>query len=193
MYENFRANINSKVKLTDDEFDKVVSFIKPQRLKRKHFIHREGEITRSSIFVEKGALRSFSVDKKGVEHVIQFALEDHWTGDLYSMITGKPSEVYVQALEDSDLILLPWDSMEKIYEMVPKMERMYRLLMQNAYVATLKRLNSTLSINAEERYLDLIKTYPNIAQRVPLVHIASFLGITSESLSRIRKHLAKKP
>jgi CRP-like cAMP-binding protein len=192
MYEVFKGNIRSKINITNEELDKIISFIKPLSIKRKQHIFRQGEIARYNIFVEKGALRSYSIDEKGVEQVIQFALEDHWIGDLYSLITNKPSELYVEAIEDSEVLLLPSEAMEILYREVPSLERMFRILMQNAYVATLKRLNSTLRISAEERYVELTKTYPDIAQRVPLAHIASYLGITPESLSRIRKHLVKK-
>lgn len=192
MYDHLRKNIEKKVNLTDEEFEKVVSFVSPVSIKRKQTMLQAGEISRHSIFVCKGCLRSYSIDEKGVEHISQISLEDRWIANLYSLITQKPSDLYIDALEDSDLLLLPANVMEKLYDEVPRMERFFRLMMQNAYVATQRRLNSTLSISAEERYLELFETYPNLLLRVPLVHIASYLGITPESLSRIRKHLAKK-
>ena len=192
MYELLRNNIEQKVKLSDEEFKKVISFVSPVSIKRKQIMLQAGEISRHSIFVCRGCLRSYSIDEKGIEHISQISLEDRWIANLYSLITQKPSDLYIDAIEDSDLLLLPANMMDKLYDEVPRMERFFRLMMQNAYVATQRRLNSTLSISAEERYLELFETYPALLLRVPLVHIASYLGITPESLSRIRKQLAKK-
>ena len=192
MYELLRKNIEKKVVISDADFERVISFVSPVSIKRKQIMLQAGEISRHSIFISKGCLRSYSLDEKGIEHVTQISMEDHWIADPYSLITQKPTALYIDALEDSELLLLPGNSMNELYEEVPAMERYFRLMMQNAYVATQRRLNAALSISAEERYLDLLKTYPNLILRVPLVHIASYLGITPESLSRIRKHLSKK-
>lgn len=192
MFDLLRKNIEQKVKISDADFDKVTSFVSPVSIKKKQIILQAGEICRHSIFISKGCLRSYSLDEKGIEHVTQIQMEDHWIADLYSLITQKPSDLYIEALEDCDLLLLPGNSMNNLYTEVPSMERFFRLMMQNAYVATQRRLNAALSISAEERYVDLLKTYPNLFLRVPLVQIASYLGITPESLSRIRKQVSKK-
>jgi CRP-like cAMP-binding protein len=192
VFDLLRKNIEQKVKISDTDFDRVISFVSPVSIKRKQIILQAGEICRHSIFISKGCLRSYSLDEKGIEHVTQIQMEDHWIADLYSLITRKPTDLYIEALEDCDLILLPGNVMESMYMEVPSMERFFRLMMQNAYVATQRRLNAALSISAEERYVDLLKTYPNLFLRVPLVHIASYLGITPESLSRIRKQVSKK-
>ncbi|WP_423147492.1 Crp/Fnr family transcriptional regulator [Rubrolithibacter danxiaensis] len=192
MFELLKANVNRRVQLTDAEFETVSGFFKVRVLKRKEYLLTAGDISYFSAFVNKGCLISYYLDEKGIARVIQFAIEDHWVGDLYSLITHKPSEIYIEALEDSELLILSANDQEKLYQEVPKMERMFRLLVQNAYVATQRRLNSALSISADERYLELLKKYPGITQRVPLAHIASYLGITPESLSRIRKQLVKK-
>jgi CRP-like cAMP-binding protein len=192
MYQLLKENISRRVTLSNVEFEAAAKYFKPKQIKRKEYLLREGEVCTFSAFVNKGCLRAFSIDRKGIERVTQFSLEDHWAGDIYSLITHKPTELFIEALEDCDLLILETEAQEKMFDEVPKMERMFRLLIQNAYVAVQKRLNSALSSQAEERYLKLLDTYPDLLQRVPLIYIASYLGITPESLSRIRNRLVKK-
>ena len=141
------------------------------------------------IFVEKGLLRSYSVDEKGSEHILQFAPEGWWIADVYSFFTGENSAYNIDAIEDSELLLITNPAIEQLYERVPKFERYFRILTQNNMVAMQKRLTSELSSSAEEKYLKLISAYPNIVARVPQHMIASYLGLTPETLSRIRKRI----
>jgi CRP-like cAMP-binding protein len=142
--------------------------------------------------VNKGCLRCYSVDSSGKEHVVQFAIEEWWISDLYSFFTNEPSTFNIDALEDSELLLLEQNSYERLLQEIPAFERLFRKLFENRLIANERRINATLSDSAEERYLSFLKNYPSIAQRVPLTQIASYLGITPESLSRIRAELAKK-
>lgn len=187
--EKFRKNIEEKVKISDQEFAQLDQFFKAQWVKKKKDLLRIGEVCKQIAFVNKGILRSYSIDDKGNEHVIQFALENYWIADLYSFLSQSPATLNIEALEDSQVFLISTQDLDRIYLSIPLMERFFRKLMERAYVAALQRVNSNLSQNAEERYLDLIQSHPSIIQRVPLVHIASYLGITPESLSRIRKKL----
>lgn len=147
---------------------------------------------KSLAFVTQGCLRCYTVDDKGEEHIVQFAIEDWWISDLHSFLTGEPAIYTIEALEDSELLLLERESREKLLTAHPKFERFFRLLLERHYVATHKRIIASLSASAEERYLKFLKTYPALVQRVPQNQIASYLGIAPESLSRIRKHLAEK-
>ena len=153
---------------------------------------QEGEVCQYAAFVEKGLLRSYSIDKKGNEHILQFAMENWWISDLYSFYSGEPSSYLIDALEDTELLLIKKDRYEELLKAIPSMERYFRLLLQNNLIATQRRLNDKLSLSAEDLYRTLIETCDNIPQRVPQHMIASFLGITRETLSRIRKQMASK-
>lgn len=187
-----RTNIETKVKLTDEEFEMIARVLRPKVVKRKKDLLRGGEHCRFLAFVEKGCLRSYSVDKKGVEHVIQIATEDYWIADLASFLSGRPGNLFIEAIEESHLILLYGEDLENLYKKIPALDRFFRILYSHAYVSTLDRLNHSFADSAEERYQKLLINHSNITHRVPLIHIASYLGITPESLSRIRKQLASK-
>ena len=137
-------------------------------------------------------LRLYSVDEKGSEHVMQFAFEGWWSGDQFSFLTGEPSVYNIDALEDCELLLLSKKAEDEMMAKVPKMERYFRILLQNSLIATQRRLISSLSRTAEEKYNELVQSCPTIPQRVPQHMMASYLGITPETLSRIRRQLALK-
>lgn len=188
MYSLLRANISRKASFTGEQFDIIEKAVQEERtIKRKSRILTEGEVCNSIWFILKGSFRAYTIDNKGIEHVIAFAFEDNWINDLYSYTTGLPTILTIEAIEDSMMLQFSKEAFEKLYTQVPPLERTMRLQIQNAYVVLQRRLNATLSITAEERYAELIQSQPGISQRVPLIYIASFLGITPESLSRIRK------
>jgi CRP-like cAMP-binding protein len=134
-------------------------------------------------------LRSYTVDDKGTDHIIQFALEDWWIADIYSFLTSEPSLYNIDAMEDAELLLITKPAQDEMVLAVPKMERYLRLLMQSSLIALQRRLMGSLSFTAEDRYLQLIASCPGIVQRVPQHQVASYLGITPETLSRIRKQM----
>jgi CRP-like cAMP-binding protein len=183
-------NFNKYARITESDFDQIEKVLAKRFVKKRRTLLTEGDISRYIYFIEKGALRSFTVDKDGVEHIIQLGLEDHWIGDLFSFITQVPGNVSIEAIEDSEILLLPHHELETLYGQVPALERYFRQLFQRAYVSLQQRLSSTISQNAEERYRLLVSDFPQIAARIPLIYIASYLGITPESLSRIRKQLS---
>src|SRR5690606_7524992 len=131
----------------------------------------------------RGLLRSFTIDDKGNEHILQFSLEGWWAADLYSFLTATPSPYHIEALEESELLLITKPSWDELLEKVPAFERYFRILIQNNLIATQRRLMVTFSETAEEKYLRLLKDFPDIIQRVPQHMIASYLGITRETLS----------
>jgi CRP-like cAMP-binding protein len=163
----------------------------PKRLRKDAYLFQEGEHAKYLAFVTKGCLRSYTIDKKGEEHIVQFAPEGWWISDLYSFLTGKESGYCIDALEESDLLLLDAGCYETLCTTVPKFERYFRILLQNNYIATHRRVVASISLSAEEQYLQMVKESPAIIQRVAQRHIASYLGITPEALSRIRNRIAK--
>lgn len=192
MYEVLRKHISKRIALTEEEFERCTTYFIPKRLRKHHFLLQEGEVCTAMAFVSKGCLRCYSVDAKGDEHIVQFAIEDWWISDPYSLLTGEPSEYNIDALEDSELLLLDRRSEERLLSEIPKFERLFRLLLENRFVATQRRITAALSVPAEERYLGFLKAYPEIVSRVAQAHIASYLGITPQSLSRIRRELSVK-
>ncbi|MCB0517632.1 MAG: Crp/Fnr family transcriptional regulator [Lewinellaceae bacterium] len=192
MYESLLQHVSRRIRLDKAEEDFFISVIKHQKLRKKQFFTQAGEVCKYSGYVLKGCLRTYEVDKDGNEHILQFSIEDWWVGDLYSFFTGTPSRYFVDALEPTELALIDLASQELLYEKVPKFERYFRLLVQNAFVASQRRVVSAISKPAEERYLEFHKRYPTLEQRIPQHQIASYLGITPESLSRIRKQLSNR-
>jgi CRP-like cAMP-binding protein len=152
---------------------------------------RAGEISKFGIFVASGCLRTYTVDDKGKEHILQFSIENWWTGDMNSFITSTPAVFNVDALEDSDVLLFDNKAIQNITS-VPGLAALFQMGLQKSTSAQNKRIAASLSATAEERYDSFLKTYPTIAQRVPQHMIASYLGISPETLSRIRKQLSRK-
>ena len=192
MFDLLRAHIEKRIHLSDEEFSRCTQFFIPRKVKKRQFLLQEGDICRHIAFVNSGCLRAYTVDHKGEEHIIQFAIEDWWISDLNSYLTGSPATYNIDALQDSEVLLLEKSARDKLLEAVPSIERFFRLLQEANYIATHRRINNSLSASAEERYLQFIKTYPALVEQVPQGHIASYLGITPQSLSRIRKELSTK-
>lgn len=186
------SNFNRYSKITEEDFSLISNVLSKRFVKKKRSLVNEGDICRYLFFVEKGALRSYSTDENAIEHVMQLAVEDHWVADLSSFITQTPGNLTVEAIEDTEVWLLPYSSIDQLCEKIPQLETYFRKLYQRAYVHMQQRYNSVQSKPAKERYEILIRDQPQIAARIPLIHIASYLGITAESLSRIRKQTVNR-
>jgi CRP-like cAMP-binding protein len=185
------TNVAKHITLTDKERDFFISLLHYQSLKRKDFVLRQGEVCKNSSFVLSGALKGYTVDKEGNEHILSFALSEWWIADMYSYISQKPGTLNIEAVADSEITMLSRDNQDLLFSKVPKFERFFRILIENSLVANQQRLIDNLSSTAEERYLHFIKKYPLIPSCVPQHNIASYLGITPEFLSKIRARLSK--
>ena len=181
--------ITQYVQLTPDEESALLSKIKVKKFLKGQFVVQNGEICKYENFVLSGCLRSFYIDNDGLEHVIMFAVENWWTADLGSFITQKPSDLNVQCLENSEIIQIHYNDLQKLYFEIPKLERFFRIIIQKAFVAAQKRIVSNFSMDATDRYIQFREQYHDIEQRVPQYMIASYLGITKEFLSKIRNKL----
>lgn len=187
MDRNILSHITRHVTLTKEEEDFFISILLPQKLKQGEFAQKAGEITYNFIHVNAGCLMTYFTDKEGNDQVIQFAITGWWTGDLHSLTTQQPSIYTTRALADSEILLLPKVRMEELLERFPVFERYFRIMFQNSLVTHQNRLIEAFSYTAEDRYYSFQKKYPQFEQFVPLKYIASYLGITPEFLSKIRR------
>ncbi|MDO9373052.1 MAG: Crp/Fnr family transcriptional regulator [Ferruginibacter sp.] len=192
MYKLFFESFNRKVPLTAEEEKQIKQYLTPKKLRKKQYLLQEGDVCRSVAFVEKGALRAYSVDDKGGEHIIQFGLEGWTIADLFSFLTGEPATYNIDAIEDSELVLISKSAQEELLQRFPKYETFTRLNITGAYLAMQRRLTSIISFTLEERYTNFISLYPDIAQRVPQHMIASYMGLTPETLSRVRQKMIRR-
>jgi CRP-like cAMP-binding protein len=192
MYELFFQKLGEKITLTKEQQEIIKKYLTPKKIRKKQYLLQEGDVARNVAFVEKGILRAYSVDEKGAEHIIQFAMEGWTISDLNSFLTGQPATYNIDALEDSELVLISNMAQEEILRQIPEYQVYMRLQLSGAYLAMQKRITSTISMPLEDRYINFIKLYPDLVQRVPQHMIASYMGLTPETLSRIRKKLKNK-
>lgn len=186
---NLIEAVNKHVPLTAEESAYFTSVMLPLHLKQGDMPEKVGETTRYFIHVYSGCLMSYLTDKEGADHVMQFATAGWWTGDLPSYTKQIPSIYTTRALTESEVLLLPRLAFDELLERVPKIERYFRILFQNSLVTHQDRLMQNLSATAEERYITFGKKYPSLEQYVPQKYIASYLGITPEFLSKIRRKM----
>ena len=192
MYELFFQKLNEKVTFTQEEQAIIKTYLTPKKIRKKQYLLQEGDACKAIAFVEKGVLRAYSIGENGGEHIIQFALEGWTISDLYSFLTGEPATYNIDALEDSELVIISKAAQEELLKKVPKYETYTRLQLTGAYLAMQKRLTSIISLSLEERYANFTSVYPDIIQRVPQHMIASYMGLTPETLSRVRRKMSGK-
>ena len=185
------AHLSKNISLTREEFAVFVSLLKPVTLKKGAFLIREGDVCKYETFVTKGCLKAYYEDEKGAHHILDFLIEGWWADDLYSFFTETPSKSTIEALEDTDVLQISKHDLEALYEKIPKFERFFRLLFQRAYIAQREQINMILSIPAKERYLQFLKNKPYAEKRFPQKDIASYLGITPQFLSSLKKKKLK--
>lgn len=185
-------NISKHIQLDKTETDFFVSLLQTKKLKRKTFLLKQGDICRTENFIIKGCLRTYTIDDNGFEHIVMFGIEDWWVGDLFSFITQKPTTYFIDAIEDTEIIQISKANLDRLFERVPKFERFFRLILQNAFIAQQNRINQNLSYTAEQRYIDFIQKYPQMEQRLSQKQVSAYLGITPVFLSMLRRKLSRK-
>jgi CRP-like cAMP-binding protein len=185
-------NISRHIHLDETERAFFISLLETKKLKRKEFLLKQGNICKTENFIVKGCLRTYTIDDNGFEHIVMFGIEDWWVGDLYSFLTQNPATYFIDALEDTEILQISKVNLDKLYERVPKFERFFRLILQNAVIAQQQRINQSLSYTAEQRYLDFIKKYPQLEQRLSQKQVSAYLGITPVFLSMLRRKLSQK-
>lgn len=186
------ANIRQYVSLSPEEEQEVLRYVTERQFNRGDFINTEGEVNRYTHFIARGSARVYYIDHEGYEHVVQLGISNWWVGDFPSFITQTPASMYTEALEKTLTLSISYDNLQILYEQVPKMERFFRLLIQRAYAGFHKRTLQALSLDAEQRYLAFAAAYPDMDQQVSQKHIASYLGMTPEFLSTIKKRVMQK-
>lgn len=193
-YDVLRDYINryASKPVTNEEFALVEKAFISKSLKRRQFLLRAGEVCKYYGFVVKGSLRQYCVDVKGIDQVINFAVENWWIGDRESFFNFTPSNFSIDAMEDCELLLVTAEDIQKLRTMVPAITEMTIEMDKNNHIASQKRLLVSIRASAEERYLSFIEQYPDFVNRYPLRMIASFLGISTETLSRVRFKLFRK-
>lgn len=172
------------------EKELVTDLFKPRLYRKRQYVLQEGDVCNQFNFVVCGCLRIYKVDEKGNFHILQFAAENGWMIDLGSFHDRKPSELNIDALEDSMVLQISYDNLIALYTEVPKFDRIFRVLIENSFVSLQTRLLQNISSTAENRYLSFLQTYPHLTNRLPQTQIAAFLGITPEFLSRLRNRQA---
>ncbi|SFR82734.1 Crp/Fnr family transcriptional regulator [Maribacter stanieri] len=192
MKELLIQNILNHITLSKKELDSFFSLFNQKEVHKKNFLLREGEICKFEGFVIKGLFRVYHIDSNGFEQVLYFAQESWWITDIDSFTNEKPSQLYIQALEDSEVLLISKKDKEFAYNNIPKIEKLFRVMTQKTHIALQRRMIDNLSKTADQRYMDFIEKYPNLFQQLTNVQIAAYLGISHEFLSKIRRKIASK-
>lgn len=185
-------NIAKHVTLTPKEEQRVLFLTEPQSFKAKTTLLKDGDVCTQSYFVTKGILRSYTIDENGVEHVVSFACPEWWIADMYSYLSQSPGQLFIEVIEDAEVRVLSKENQEKLYSEVPKMERFFRILIENSLIANQKRLINNLTFTAEARYDIFTKKFHSILPYLPQKQIASYIGVTPEFFSRMKARLLKK-
>ncbi|MDJ1482884.1 MULTISPECIES: Crp/Fnr family transcriptional regulator [Xanthocytophaga] len=192
MYDIFHKYLEEKITLTSEESERIRSFAILKKLRKRQYLLQEGDVWQYHAFITKGCVRTYSVDDKGNEHVIGFASENWWTGDRESLLSGNPSRFNIDALEDSEIILFTNANFELLCSEIPAFNNLINTILQRSFVVAQNRIEAALSYTAEEKYLNFVNKYPGFATRIPQSMIASYLGMTPETLSRIRSQITRK-
>ncbi|KGO92359.1 Crp/Fnr family transcriptional regulator [Flavobacterium subsaxonicum] len=191
MFEILADYLRVNAALTDKELEQVRAHSLHKKLRKKQYLLQEGDISNFNCFVAKGCLRLYNVGSNGTEYILRFAIENWWMSDYESFNAGTPSKNYIDALEDSDVLLIDKEHFNELVMSIPKLQDFVQRLENRAYTASQNRILSNISDTAEERYEKFVKAYPDVFNRVPLRMIASYIGLTRETLSRVRSQYAK--
>ena len=183
------SNISRHISLTQDEATFFTSLLQSRFLKAGEFLLREGDVCRYETFVTQGCLKTYYQDDNGFEHILDFSIEQWWADDLYSLLTQTASRSNIKAIEDTQVLQISKNDLELLYQTVPKFERFFRIVFQNAFIAQRQQINLSLSASAEDRYILFLQQKPYASKRFSQKDIASYLGITPQFLSVLKKKI----
>jgi CRP-like cAMP-binding protein len=191
-FASINQYVNKCTIFSESELTFFDNLLQAKSVKKKTILLREGEICNFEAYILKGCIRTYCMDENGAEVILQFAVEDWWVSDIASFHDQKPSKLFIETLENCELLMLNYEAKEELLYKMPRFERVFRLMVQRNLSVTQNRLISTIVKPAQERYLDFLERYPSVAQRVPQHYIAAYLGISAEFLSKIRAKISKK-
>ncbi|ASK29477.1 cyclic nucleotide-binding protein [Chryseobacterium sp. T16E-39] len=192
MFDYFINYLKDKITLSNDEIELIKSVAILKRLRKHQYLLQEGDVWKFNAFISSGLVKTFSIDTKGQEHIMNFSPENYWTGDRESLTTGNPSEFNIIALENSEVILIKKEDFSILCSTIPQFNDMVNEILHRSFLFSQKRIHANISLSAEEKYQDFIKKNPHIINRIPQHMIASYLGVSPETLSRIRTQASKK-
>ena len=192
MFEIFRKYVEGRISLTEEQYGRLESLCIIKKLRKKQYLLQEGDTWKYHAFIAKGCMRTYSIDEKGLEHIIYFGIENWWIGDKESLMYNQPSKYNIDAVEDSEVVLFTDANFNLACKEIPAFNDMINNILQKSFAKSQSRLQAAISYTAEEKYLNFLNKYPGFATRIPQSMIASYLGITPETLSRVRSLSAKK-
>jgi CRP-like cAMP-binding protein len=192
MFQNINRFITKSIDLSPEELMLFNSLLHYQTVPKKTIMLHEGEICNFELYINKGCIRTYYLDENGFEVTLQFAIEDWWVSDIASFNDHTPSKMFIETLENCEILMLSPQTKEQLLAAVPKLERVFRLMVQRNLAVLQNRLFKTIATSAQEKYLDFIERYPTIPQRVAQHYVASYLGVSPEFLSKVRTKMAKK-
>ena len=192
MFEPLDQFVAKYISLSGEELEFFHSLLRVRKLRKKQFLLQEGEICDFEGFILKGCTRTYYLDKEGVETILLFAVENWWVSDITSFSERKPSNLFIETIEDTELLTIDYAGKARLFERVPAFERMFRLLVQRSLGVLQQRFYAAVSQTAEERYKAFLEKYPLVAQRVPQHQIARYIGVSPEFLSKVRSTMFKK-
>ena len=192
MFDEIDRFVTKYIHLSAEELALFHALLKHRKVPKKTFLLQEGEICDFEAFIIKGCIRTYYLDKEGVETILLFAVEHWWASDITSFSERTPSNLFIETIEDCELLTIDYAGKTRLFEKIPQFERMFRLLVQRSLGVLQQRFYSSISQTAEERYLQFLERYPKVAQRVPQHQIARYIGVSPEFLSKVRSTLFKK-
>ncbi|UUV21460.1 Crp/Fnr family transcriptional regulator [Paenimyroides aestuarii] len=185
-------SIAKHVSLTEKEEEIVLNACSSSTFKNKTMLIKPGDEAHFTYFVLKGILRSYTIDDNGTIHILSFATPGWWMADMYSYLTDKPAILYVDVIEECEVLILQKSDVENLYSKVPKLERFFRILTENNLVANQQRVLDKMALTAEERYEKFLQKYPTVVNCLPQKYIASFIGVTPEFFSKMKSNMLRK-
>lgn len=191
MHSNITNHLKHYINPTEQDLQLFYACLNTIAVDKGKFLLQPGTQVKHEYFVVEGCLKAYYLDEKGHRHIIQFAIENWWIGDFEAFYNSVPSRLYIETIEQSTLLSINYDRLQELYITAPIFERYFRLLITNAFISQQKRILSSLEKDTKERYVEFCKSYPNIEDRIPDYEIANYLGVSPESLSRIRSKLKR--